>query len=50
MLVGVWRSLRGTVRLDGATLDQWSSGALGRYIQPAAPPRSLKVAEQGGAS
>jgi ATP-binding cassette subfamily C protein PrsD len=32
MLVGVWRPLRGTVRLDGATLDQWSSEALGRYI------------------
>ncbi len=24
--------MRGTVRLDGATLDQWSSEALGRYI------------------
>jgi ATP-binding cassette subfamily C protein PrsD len=32
MLVGVWRPLRGTVRLDGATLDQWSSEALGRYV------------------
>ena len=32
MLVGVWRPLRGTVRLDGATLDQWSSEALGRHI------------------
>jgi ATP-binding cassette, subfamily C, type I secretion system permease/ATPase len=32
MLVGVWRPLRGTIRLDGATLDQWSSEALGRYI------------------
>jgi ATP-binding cassette subfamily C protein len=32
MLVGVWRPVRGTVRLDGATLDQWSSEALGRHI------------------
>jgi ATP-binding cassette subfamily C protein len=32
MLVGVWRPARGTVRLDGATLDQWSSEALGRHI------------------
>src|ERR1700730_11098267 len=32
MLVGVWRPLRGTVRLDGATLDQWASEALGRHI------------------
>jgi ABC-type protease/lipase transport system fused ATPase/permease subunit len=32
MLVGVWRPIRGTVRLDGATLDQWSSEALGRHI------------------
>jgi ATP-binding cassette subfamily C protein len=32
MLVGVWTPGRGTVRLDGATLDQWSPEALGRYI------------------
>jgi len=32
MLVGVWAPVRGTVRLDGATLDQWSPEALGRYI------------------
>ena len=32
MLVGVWRPVRGAVRLDGATLDQWSSEALGRHI------------------
>ena len=32
MLVGVWRPLRGTVRLDGATLDQWSSETLGRHV------------------
>ena len=27
-LVGVWPSLRGEVRLDGATLDQWEPDAL----------------------
>jgi ATP-binding cassette, subfamily C, bacterial PrsD len=32
MLVGVWSPLRGTVRLDGATLDQWSPEALGRHV------------------
>ena len=32
MLVGVWTPVRGTVRLDGATLDQWSPELLGRYI------------------
>jgi PrtD family type I secretion system ABC transporter len=31
-LVGVWRPLRGTVRLDGATLDQWSPEDLGEHI------------------
>lgn len=31
-LVGVWRPLRGTVRLDGATLDQWSPDDLGEHI------------------
>ena len=28
-LVGVWLPVRGTVRLDGAALDQWSPAALG---------------------
>jgi len=32
MLVGVWAPGRGTVRLDGATLDQWSPEALGRHV------------------
>jgi PrtD family type I secretion system ABC transporter len=32
MLVGVWTPVRGTVRLDGATIDQWSPEALGRHI------------------
>jgi ATP-binding cassette subfamily C protein len=32
MLVGVWTPARGSIRLDGATLDQWSPEALGRHI------------------
>jgi ATP-binding cassette subfamily C protein len=32
LLVGVWTPARGTVRLDGATLDQWSPELLGRHI------------------
>jgi ATP-binding cassette, subfamily C, type I secretion system permease/ATPase len=32
LLVGVWQPVRGKVRLDGATLDQWSSDALGCHI------------------
>jgi ATP-binding cassette subfamily C protein PrsD len=31
-LVGVWRPARGSVRLDGAALDQWSPHTLGRHI------------------
>jgi ATP-binding cassette subfamily C protein len=31
-LVGVWLPVRGTVRLDGASLDQWSPAALGEHI------------------
>ncbi|MCR4267844.1 type I secretion system permease/ATPase [Nitratireductor sp. ZSWI3] len=31
-LVGAWRPLAGRIRLDGASLDQWSSERLGRYI------------------
>src|SRR5215470_6742870 len=31
-LVGVWPASRGMIRLDGATLDQWSADDLGRYI------------------
>ncbi len=31
-LVGVWQPLRGTVRLDGASLDQWNSERLGIHI------------------
>jgi len=31
-LVGVWSPVRGSIRLDGATLDQWSPEELGRHI------------------
>jgi ATP-binding cassette, subfamily C, type I secretion system permease/ATPase len=31
-LVGVWQPVRGSVRLDGAALDQWSPEALGQHI------------------
>jgi PrtD family type I secretion system ABC transporter len=31
-LVGVWPPVKGTVRLDGAALDQWDPEALGRHI------------------
>ena len=32
MLVGVWRPVRGRIRLDGAALDQWSPELLGKHI------------------
>ncbi len=32
LLVGLWQPVRGTVRLDGAALDQWMPEALGRHI------------------
>ena len=31
-LVGVWPALTGTMRLDGATLDQWTEEERGRFI------------------
>jgi PrtD family type I secretion system ABC transporter len=31
-LVGVWPAVRGRVRIDDATFDQWSNETLGRYI------------------
>jgi PrtD family type I secretion system ABC transporter len=31
-LVGVWAPARGTVRVDGATLDQWKRGEFGRHV------------------
>jgi ATP-binding cassette subfamily C protein PrsD len=32
LLVGVWQPVRGKVRLDGSTFDQWSSEVLGQHI------------------
>lgn len=32
MLVGAWQPDAGSVRLDGATLDQWAPDALGQHI------------------
>jgi PrtD family type I secretion system ABC transporter len=32
VLAGVWPSARGTVRLDGSTLDQWRPRDLGRHL------------------
>src|SRR5262245_13040184 len=32
VLVGVWPALKGSVRLDGAALDQWEPELLGRHI------------------
>lgn len=32
MLVGIWEPVRGKIRLDGATYDQWAPDALGRHI------------------
>jgi PrtD family type I secretion system ABC transporter len=31
-LVGAWRPARGTIRLDGASIGQWDSDALGQHI------------------
>jgi ATP-binding cassette, subfamily C, bacterial PrsD len=32
VLAGVWPALRGTVRIDGATLDQWDPEQLGHHV------------------
>jgi PrtD family type I secretion system ABC transporter len=32
VLVGIWQPGRGSVRLDGAAIDQWNPTALGRHI------------------
>ena len=32
LLVGVWQPVRGKVRLDGASLDQWAPDELGKHI------------------
>jgi len=31
-LLGLWQPARGTIRLDGATLDQWEPGQRGRFL------------------
>lgn len=31
-IVGVWRTTRGTVRIDGAAIEQWAPERLGRHI------------------
>jgi ATP-binding cassette subfamily C protein len=31
-ICGIWRPVRGSVRLDGAALDQWAGDDLGRHI------------------
>lgn len=31
-LIGVWRPVRGSVRLDGAALDQWAPDMLGSFV------------------
>jgi len=31
-LVGIWPAKQGTIRLDGATIDQWSNQDLGRHV------------------
>ena len=31
-LIGVWKPVRGSIRLDGATLDQWDSDRLGLAV------------------
>jgi ATP-binding cassette subfamily C protein len=32
LLVGIWRPMAGSIRLDGATLDQYSDDDLGRHV------------------
>jgi ATP-binding cassette subfamily C protein len=32
LLVGVWRPVRGKIRLDGAALEQWDAEALGQHV------------------
>ncbi|MCC6888148.1 MAG: type I secretion system permease/ATPase [Hyphomicrobiales bacterium] len=32
LIAGVWPPVRGTVRIDGATLDQWPASVLGQHI------------------
>lgn len=32
LLVGVWRPMQGTIRMDGADISNWPSERLGRYV------------------
>ncbi|UXS05273.1 type I secretion system permease/ATPase [Agrobacterium tumefaciens] len=32
VLLGIWEPVRGVVRLDGASLDQWDQSRIGRFI------------------
>jgi len=43
VLCGVWPALRGTVRLDGATLDQWSTEQISRIVGYV--PQSIELFE-----
>lgn len=43
VLCGVWPALRGSVRLDGATLDQWSSAEQARILGYV--PQSIELFE-----
>lgn len=40
-LVGIWRPARGTIRIDGATLDQWNPAVLGPAVGFVAQPVEL---------
>ncbi len=43
VICGIWPVLRGSVRLDGATLDQWSTDQIGRIVGYV--PQSLELFE-----
>ena len=43
VICGVWPALRGSVRLDGATLDQWPADSIGRIIGYV--PQSIELFE-----
>ncbi|KHK93232.1 type I secretion system permease/ATPase [Novosphingobium malaysiense] len=43
VLCGIWPILRGSVRLDGATLDQWSSDQIARIVGYV--PQSIELFE-----
>ena len=43
VLCGIWPALRGSVRLDGATLDQWSSAQFSRIVGYV--PQSIELFE-----